>query len=237
VAQRGGTPRLHPGQQAALLKALPVESHSCLATGREGGQRSLSVRDGHRHRQDPHCRRRHQALPPFEQCPARPVPGGSPQIGGAGQEGLRVVAIRRLSDGDLQGDPRRLAAGGDRRHDGAVAAVQQQVPAAFLADRFRPGHLRRSSSLHRRQRPSGLRLFHRLQAGPDRYAPRLPQAVRQDQPFDPRPARSRTPAAAGHLSHLRLREQPAHLPLLAAGRREGRLPHQPYGRGCPHGDN
>ena len=45
---------------------------------------------------------------------------------------------------------------------------------------------------------------------------------------------ARAPAAAGHLPHLRLRERPAHLPLLAAGWRERRLPGQPHGGGRPH---
>jgi type I restriction enzyme R subunit len=67
--------------------------------------------------------------------------------------------------------------------------------------------------------------------------PRLPQALRQGRPHLSRPARGRTPAVAGYLPHLRLREQPAHLSLLVAGRREGRLPHQPDGGGCPHRDH
>jgi type I restriction enzyme R subunit len=96
----------------------------------------------------------------------------------------------RLQDGDLQGKPRRLATRRDRRHHRAVAAVQQQVPEAVLADRLRPGHLRRSPPLHRRQRPRRVRLLHRLQAGPDRHAARLPEEVRRAKPGHPRPARA-----------------------------------------------
>jgi type I restriction enzyme R subunit len=79
---------------------------------------------------------RRQAVSPIRQRTARVVSGGPPRTGGAGQEGLRGAAICRLSDGDLQGEPRRLAAGRNRGHHGAVAALQQQVPAALLADRF-----------------------------------------------------------------------------------------------------
>ncbi len=53
----------------------------------------------------------------------------------------------------------------------------------------------------------------------------------------PRPARSRAPHVAGHLPHLRLRERPADLPLLPAGRREGGLPDQSDRRRCPHRDH
>ena len=92
------------------------------------------------------------------------------------KKAFAASAVRRLSDGHLQGEPGRLAPGGDRRHHRAVAALQQQVPEALLADRLRPRHLRRSAPLHRRQCPRRLRLLHRLQARPDRHAARLPQA-------------------------------------------------------------
>ena len=100
------------------------------------------------------------------------------------QEGLHGAARQRLQDRHLQGEPRRLAARGDRRHHRSVAALQQQIPAPLFADRFRPRHLRRSAPLHRRQCPRRLRLFHRLQARPHRHAARLPQEVRQGQASD-----------------------------------------------------
>ena len=56
----------------------------------------------------------------------------------------------------------------------------------------------------------------------------------QAEPKDARPTRGRAAAAARHLPHLRLRELTAHLQVLAARRREGRLPHQPHGCGRPH---
>ena len=99
---------------------------------------------------------------------------------------------RTTSRRHLQGEPRRLAPCRDRRHHRPVAAVQQQIPAALLAHRLRPRHLRRSAPLHRRQRPRRLRLLHRLQARPHRHAARLPQAVRQAKPAtDPREAERR----------------------------------------------
>ena len=100
------------------------------------------------------------------------------------QEGVHSAARRPTSDSHLQGEPRRLAPCGDRRHHRPVAALQQQVPAALLADRLRPRHLRRSAPLHRRQCPRRLRLLHRLQARPHRHAARLPQAVRPGQAHD-----------------------------------------------------
>ncbi len=74
----------------------------------------------------------------------------------------------------------------DRGHHGAVAAVQQQVPGAVLADRLRPRDLRRSAPLDRRQCPRRVRLLHRLQARPDRHAAGLPQAIRHGPARHPR---------------------------------------------------
>ena len=138
---------------------------------------------------------------------------------------------------DLQREPGRLAQGGDRRHDGAEPAVQQQVPPAVLADRFRPGDFRRVAPLHQRQQPGRVRVLHRLQAGPDGHAEGLPQENRPGPHPRPRPARVGTPPIAGHVQDLRLRKRHADLPLQPGGRRARRLPAQSRGRGCPHGDH
>ena len=104
------------------------------------------------------------------------------------KKALLEAPRERLQDGHLQRESRRLAARRNRRHHGPVTPIQQQISGAFFAHRFRPGDLRRSASLHRRQRPRGLRLLHRLQAGPDGDAARLPQedSTRPINHHDPR---------------------------------------------------
>ena len=148
----------------SVSSALSVEGHPRPSTRRQGGQRPLSFRDGHRHRQDPHCRRRHQTLSAHRQCQRVLFLVDRLELEDQAEEShfTAAVAVRRFQDGHLQGEPRRLAAGRNRRHHRAVAAFQQQIPAALLADRFRSGHLRRSPSLHRRQCPRRFRLLHRL---------------------------------------------------------------------------
>ena len=52
-----------------------------------------------------------------------------------------------------------------------------------------------------------------------------------------RPPRDGATAAAGHLSHLRLRERRTHVQILAARRSEGRVSHQSHLGGRPHGSD
>ena len=56
----------------------------------------------------------------------------------------------------------------------------------------------------------------------------------KNSPKHRRPARIRASSSAGHLPHIRLREQPANLPLLTARWREGWLSDQSHSRGRPH---
>ncbi len=78
VAERSGAPLIHPGQQAALSPALSAQGHPQPSGRSRRRQGPLPVRDGHRYRKDTDRRRRHQAVSPFRQRTARPVPRGSP---------------------------------------------------------------------------------------------------------------------------------------------------------------
>jgi len=66
MAERGGTARLHPGQQAPLSPALSAEGDSSPAGRGRGWQGPLPVRDGHRHRQDPDRRQVFGLIPRFK---------------------------------------------------------------------------------------------------------------------------------------------------------------------------
>ena len=134
----------------------------------------------------------------------------------------------------LQGESRRLAARGDRCHHRPIASLQQQVPEALFADRFRPGDLRRSPPFHRRQRPRRVRLLHRLQARPHRHAPRLPAEVRPGQPDtrDPREAERRLLLDTYRTFGCE-NSQPTFRYSLLDGVKDG-YPDQSHGGGCPH---
>ena len=112
--------------------------------------------------------------------------------------------------------------------------VRQQVPVTFLAHRLRSRYLRRSAPLHQRQRAGGVRLFRRLQARSYRNSPRLSEGLRPDRSHGTRSARGGAAAVARHLPHVRLRTQRAHVPLLTARGRRGRLPRKPSGGGRSH---
>jgi hypothetical protein len=149
------------------------------------------------------------------------------------KKAFRRAALRRLPDGHLQGEPRRLA-----RAEIVVTTVQSLLFNNKYQKLFSPTDfdLVISDEAHRSIGGNARAVFDYfigyklgLTATPRDYLKRF-----DSQPHHPRPARGRAPPAARHLPHLRLREQPAHLPLLAARRREGRLPDQPHRGGCPH---
>ena len=60
--------------------------------------------------------------------PCRPTGTGRP-----GLEKLCRLSFKRLQHGHLQGEPRRLAKGGDRRHDRPIPPLRQQISAPLLA--------------------------------------------------------------------------------------------------------
>jgi type I restriction enzyme, R subunit len=86
---------------------------------------------------------------------------------------------------------RRTATTGARRRSSSPPCSRcssTTSTSALLPDRLRPGHLRRGPPLHRRQRPRGVRVLHRLQARPDRH-PRDYLNFDAGKPQPARPAR------------------------------------------------
>ncbi|OQC68189.1 MAG: hypothetical protein BWX47_01930 [candidate division Hyd24-12 bacterium ADurb.Bin004] len=229
LEERGGKARLHPGQQAPLPPALPVGCHPRPAEGCSRRPRPLPVRDGHGYGQDAYRRRRREALPSYRQREPRPLPGGPAGTRGAGPQGIHRPALGGLQHGDLQGEPRRLAQGRDRRLHRAVASCREQIPAPLLAHGLRPRDLRRGTPLDRRQRQGRVRVFRGVEAGPHRHAQGLPEAIRSKGSHGQGSPRDRAPPAARHLSHVRLRERAADVPLFAPRRRARRLPGEPHG--------
>src|ERR1039457_5590837 len=86
-----------------------------------------------------------------------------------------------------------------RRAEIVVSTVQSflfnnKYQQLFSPTDFEPGYAERAQSSNGRNPPSRIRLFHRLQARPYRYAARLPQEIRQGEREGP--ARIRAPDVA-----------------------------------------
>jgi hypothetical protein len=77
------------------------------------------------------------------------------------------------------------------------------------------------------------RVFHRLQARPDRHAARLPEEVRRRQQPAPATRASSSAACCSTPTAPSAARRPADLPLFAARWRERRLPDQPHRGGRP----